>query len=42
MLIGGYSRCCFLKSRVISFVLLTLSERLFSWHHTPRILTSSL
>ena len=34
--------CCFLKSTIIYFVLLTLSERLFSWHHTPRALTSSL
>jgi hypothetical protein len=31
-----------LKSLIISFVLLTLSERLFSWYHSTRALTSSL
>ena len=33
----GCSLGCFLKCTIISFVLLTLSERLFSWHHTPRV-----
>ena len=32
----------FLSSMIISFDLLTLREKLFSWHHTARSLTSSL
>ena len=34
--IWGCSLCCFLKSTIISLVLLMFSERLFSCHHTPR------
>ena len=45
-----WDRSCFSVSRSLlwctctdfSFVLLTLSVTLFSWHHTPRALTSSL
>ena len=40
--VGGCSLCCFLKSMISSFVLLTLSKRLFSWHHTSRALTTFL
>ena len=39
---GAYSLCCFLKYTISSFVLFTLRERLFSWHHSARGLTSSL
>ena len=42
MWIGVCSLCCVLKSTISAFVLLTLSERLFSWHHSLRALTSSL
>jgi hypothetical protein len=34
MWIGACSLCCFLKSKIGSFVLLTLRERLFSWQRT--------
>jgi hypothetical protein len=36
------SLCYFLKSTISSFILLTLRERLFSWHHSARVLTSTL
>ena len=34
--------CCFLKSTISSFIVLTLRERLFFCHHSATALTSSL
>ena len=42
MRIGVCSVLLFLQSTIISLVLITLRERLLSWHHTARSLTSSL
>uniref|UniRef100_A0AAZ3Q1C2 WH1 domain-containing protein n=1 Tax=Oncorhynchus tshawytscha TaxID=74940 RepID=A0AAZ3Q1C2_ONCTS len=42
MWIGACSLCCFLKSTISLFILLMLRERLLSWHHYARALTSTL
>ena len=42
MRMGPYPAWFLLKSTIGSFVLLTLRERLFTWHHAIRVPTSSL